>query len=82
MLTRKHGRLQPGGLTGDGDEGTVLCGASFGDHAQRVEAFVVLVEVGEGQGGDPPASFNLHPLRIKKAGVCKWRRDPAVSETL
>lgn len=74
--------MQPGGLTCDRDKGAVLCDASFGDHAQRVEAFVVLVEVGEGQGGDAPASVNLHPLRIKEACVCERQRDPAVSKVL
>lgn len=82
MTTWQHGHVQPCSLTCDGDKGTVLCGASLGDHAQCVEAFIVLVEVGECQGGDPSASFNFHPLRIKEARVCKWKWYPAVSEIL
>lgn len=58
-------------VTCDRNKSTVFGGASFSDHAQCVEAFIVFEEVWKSQGGHSSASFNLHPFRIKQTRVCK-----------
>lgn len=44
----------------------MFCDASFSDHAERVETLIVFVQVRQSQGGNAPARFDLHPLRIEQ----------------
>ena len=62
----------------------MVCRASFGNHANFVQAFIIFVEVRKSQLGESSASFNLHPFRIMQTMVWKWDnelRDPEFSVT-
>lgn len=62
-------------LTCNRDKCTMFCSASFGNHANFVQAFIIFVEVRKSQFGESSASFNLHPFRIMQTSIWKWDKE-------